>query len=238
MIRRQVGDKRQVSQAVHARLAADLVDRFGNDAVTPPPDRTAVRLAALHHEDGLRVTPAPGDSLATRLAIDVASVTRTAAVDPYAGLLVSIHVTQPPPDRPLPESATLEPDDRLRLASFLADEAERRDELRIACGLGTDLATDDGLAVGDAADRPAEKRLAADFMLLRFVDLLSLTLCRGRPVRSRLPLPIYDDRPRNAAILRPMGQDVFEVEPWPFDRDGLGFDVAGVACSLRRPGVR
>src|SRR5688500_10198519 len=96
-----------------------------------------------------------------------ASAARAEEADPYAGLLVSIHV-QRLAARADREPAKLSNRERFWLIRFRNDQAQRQLRLRAILGLRTDRALDHGLALPSdttAAADLGEQQLAFDVRL-------------------------------------------------------------------------
>jgi hypothetical protein len=180
MIVRAEGDELLVfRQADHARLSGRLAAAWGRPPWSPPRPQPAVVVAARQHDDAwIPYDEAPevrdGRPLAffevdrqRTSALYAAGVEAVAALDAYAGLLVSLHYSGfftshwgwPPfstPERfPEPQAGAIR--------AFLASQAGRQSELRAAAGVtGRD-----------------EAWLAHNYRLLQLWDRVSLDICRN-----------------------------------------------------------
>lgn len=244
MIRHHRGDEfLLVTQDDHALLSGKLAARIGNGLFsTPLPYRQTVEGAAMHdagwpvHDDlaptlnekGLPLhvleTPVP---LAVRVWGE--SARRAAARDPYAGLLVSLHVLHlsaiaQRTDDPAPHERARSRSDQFELLKFQHKQIEHQEELRRQLGLHTDLPLNLGLA-RPGAD-PAEDALLFNFGLVKVTDRLSLDLCCSEPLFDS----IDDVYPRIGAPpvtlkLEHLGPGAMSVDPWPFDADRVEYEV-------------
>lgn len=179
MIVRLEGDRLViVRQADHARLSGRLAATWGRAPWTLPSPSPAVLVAARQHDDAwVPYDEAPDVEAGRPLAffevdrrravrLYAAGVTAVAGLDPYAGLLVSLHYTgfftshwgwQPfsTPDRfPEPQATALR--------AFLHAEAARRETLRAAAG----------------PEGPGDARLRLNYTWLQLWDRISLDICR------------------------------------------------------------
>ena len=167
-----------------------------------------------------------------------ASAAAAEAVDPYAGLLVSIHVhrlaahaaRQRPGEPPMTNRR------RFWLIEFCNDQSQRQVVLRDALGLRSDRPLDSGLPIpnGPGAEDPLEQTLAYHVRILQACDLLSLCACCDEPPAwTSGPLP---RRPGGASlplrIARPAAGRLV-VQPWPFDVPALVLDVPYRPVPLR-----
>ncbi len=238
MIRRLVelpGAEKQfwlISQDDHAKLAGEMAAAFGNDyyARASRGQRTIIGVA-MHdagwplHDDQpeLNDQGLPADVFETTVergaTVWEASAARAEAVDPYAGLLVSIHV-QRLATRMDREPANLSNRERFWLIRFRNDQAQRQLRLREALGMNVDRPLDHGLALpsdATAAADLAEQQLAFDVRLLQAMDMLSLCICYTEPpVREIGPLldaPGGKSRPLRIAR---RGMSEMTVGLWPF----------------------
>lgn len=235
MIRFTAGDHfLLVTQDDHAHLSGRLAERLGGAVFAPLTDRAVLDGIAMHdagwplHDDlhgadgptlnrdglPLNVLEAP---LELGIRVWTESARRAAAVHPYTGLLVSLHVLRlsglfadrkPPPDADVRL-------DVFRLNQFQQDQIELQEKLRPALGLRIDLPRGLGL-VKEGVDR-REDLLRHHFDLVRFMDALSLEACSGRRL-----FPVHEDirpAPYAAAIrvasAHPSPGELL-LEPWPF----------------------
>ena len=236
MIRREEGEHfLLIAQHDHALIAGELAEHFGNADFAPPePREPALRGVRLHdcgwptHDDQPTVNKdgKPLDVFETpreiALPVWTASVEKAAAADPYAGLLVSLHVlslsvfasTQTSFEH---EKFDLEqPADRFAVAKFQQREIERQDDLRVKLGLRTEKA-----ALHKQPKEVAQKKedqLTFNFRMLQAMDVISLAACCTKPPSRQT----QDVMPRPGAAplrlnLSRRANDVL-VHPWPFDQ--------------------
>lgn len=241
MIVRAAGDEYHLfRQHDHAQLAGAIAARVGN-ADFDRPAAVVLDAIAQHdagwplHDDRPTIDPrgSPRDVFASTLEIAAAVWTGSAAIatqhDPYAGLLVSLHVLRLSADAatPAPGQASRPPHDeprlRFELNKFQHAQIELQEELRAELGLAIDKPLHYGLA--EASDDPREQRLAADFRLLQAMDLLSLTICCTTPPAEQTgPLHPRADGPSVRLSIRRPTSSILTVSPWPFDAGS--FDVS------------
>jgi len=241
-----------ISQQAHAALAARLAEHFGNDRFARPEPRESVLTAVRLHDDGWRavddeplldvarrplaVFDAPVE---TALPAWSASADQAAVIDPYAGLLVSLHVLalclasvarEPSHERPVDVHHRTE---QFRLNKFLHREVERQEQLRNRLGFRTDRPLTHGLA--EPHTDADEDRLTFNLRLLQIVDAVSLLLC-GEPEESIRGLR---SQPAPSAELTSLRFDrdtsgTLRMKPWPFDVRRLDLHVQARALP-RRP---
>lgn len=234
MIRRADGaDFLLITQHDHALIAGELADHFGNEYfATPDPHASVMKGVELHdagwplHDDEPTLSKAnlPLDvfEMPQDIALKVwsASVERAMAKDPYAGLLVSLHVLS------LSVFATTQPNflhekwevesgpGAFAISKFQQKELERQQDLRAKLGLRSDR------PVHHAAPREVtqkkEDQLNFNFRMLQAMDLISLACCCTKPpsVQTQDVLPEPGAAPLRLNLKRE-GNDV-TVDPWPF----------------------
>jgi hypothetical protein len=225
ILQRRDGALLVVLQTDHAGLAGDLADHWGNAIFAPA--GPSLRLAARHHDDGwLAWESRPRIDPATRRPFQftdlpvrehasfyLAGIDALAREDPYAGLLVCLHLaglhqrrfgTDPGiPLRPLP------PDEEAVRQQLLAELDVRQRELRDACAGACDPHL--------LEDSP----LWANYKLLQIFDRLSLHLCLDPPQTFTLgPVPTDLDGTVTEVAFRAAG-DALVVSPFPFGVDPL-----------------
>ena len=239
---------RLITQDDHARLAGQLAAALGNEPFAPISGRRAILGVAMHdagwplHDEAPELSDQglPADVFETTVQRGVtvweASAARAEAADPYAGLLVSIHVHRLAArfDR---EEANLSNRERFWLIRFRNDQAQRQLRLRSALGLNSDRPLDHGLALPNDATAAAdlgEQQLAFDFRILQAMDLLSLCICCTDPPVAEVALL---ERPGGAAralsVSRPSDGRLV-VRPWPFGVGEIGMEVPYRAVPARR----
>ena len=174
MIRRRVESEFWlIAQDDHAKLAGAMAAAFGNGHYAPASRGERTVLGVSMHDAGwplhddapeLNEEGMPSDVFETPVERGVAvwerSAARAEAADPYAGLLVSIHV-QRLASRGDREPEKLSNRERFWLIRFRNDQAQRQMRLRRALGLNADRPLDHGLAL------PSDATAAADLALRR-----------------------------------------------------------------------
>jgi len=154
-----------------------------------------------------------------------ASVERAAAQDPYAGLLVSLHVLT------LSVFATSEtefehekfdmdePQTKFAVTKFQHREIERQEMLRSKLGLRTDRPVLHGMPK-DGGQKPEDK-LTFNIRMLQAMDVISLAACCTKPPSAQTQdvFAIPGGAPLRLNLSR-VGNDV-TVDPWPFSRDAI-----------------
>jgi hypothetical protein len=221
-----------IDQLDHAALAGRFAESWGNDAFAAPEPLDSVVLAAGRHDEGWRDPDAePRYDPARRaplsfLDVDIrdyvdlyaAGIARIAALDPYAGLLVSMHGSGNVCGRwgmqrgirlsgynPGTWPAVIEPyvleqetnQARLKLSLLGLDPSERRSRF--------------------------ERRLWSNYELLQAWDRLSLFICRTEPetvdaVEAELgTVPRSLEGTATATLtVTALGSGRASVRPWPF----------------------
>ena len=233
MIRRRSGDEFWlITQRDHAHLSGQLAEQIGNRNFSRPCRNEKSIAAIAHHDDGwpdhdhqptLNEAGQPLDVFESPRAIShhvwLESSNRAMAIDPYVGLLVTLHqfhlsamtVSAQPQGEFGPEQLRRQ----FETNKFQHTMIERIESLRRQLGLATDRPQRLGLA--DGWTTPAEDELRFDFRLLQALDGLSLCACCTRPPRPKIG-PLHE-RPGKAEIHlivdRPES-DRLTVSPWPF----------------------
>jgi hypothetical protein len=243
MIRRRQGDEfLLIAQTAHAHLAAEVAARVGNDRfATPLPRREVLTGIDLHDAgwadaDTKPIINSGGEPCDVfempherALAIWSLSTQTAMAVDPYAGLLVSLHGME------LSSHIKAEKTERamsFALLKFQHNQIEIQEKLRAALNMRTDQPLRRGLS------RPrlsaAEDALLFNFRILEMADQLSLNFCFDE---HRIPV-IHGIHPRPGAesmtlIVRRTGAGNFSIVPWPFDSARLEFNVPAKRLAAR-----
>lgn len=244
-----------ISQEAHARLAGELVGRLGNQRFDGPDPFSRVVLAADLHDAGwslhdepdgelagplLNADGLPCDVLETNVAVSTrvwrASADRASDEDPYAGLLVSLHVFAL---SGLSTRQNLSPEERYArrhdvflLNQFQQYEIERQERLRQVLGLSIDRPLEMGLAV-PGVDRE-EDRLRFNFAMLRLADAISLEACEGRSTVG--PTHILHPRIGSPALELGLSQPspgVVRLSPWPFGVGRIATEVPAHCVAKR-----
>jgi hypothetical protein len=246
MIRREAGsDFFLIAQNDHAILAGQLAQHFGNDRFAQPEPRESVLTGVSMHDAGwplhddeptLNADHRPLDVFETPrpigLKVWAASAERAAAVDPYAGLLVSLHslalsifatsASTPGRHEKFDVSQLSE---RFEVNKFQHREVERQEQLRRQLGLRTDLPLTHGLAEPHAS--PQDDRLAFHFRMLQAMDLISLCCCCTHPPAEKTQ-DVFTKPGATATHLklrRDKQENAIRVDPWPFDQVRIGLTV-------------
>lgn len=227
-----------VRQPEHGTQTGVIAAAWGNDEIQPVADhREASRLAAAHHDDGWAIwerrpeldpdsgQPIQFHQVKPREHVPAyrAGILRAAQLDPWAGLLVSMHGAGLYNDRygtyRLEElgEQTLTDDEHSLVKEFLADMA----------ALQKDLYAE---AIGHTAPKPPHElpEVMTGYLLLQVWDRISLQFALRHAadgVISPLPLPNGPGQLHCKA----RGRFKLALDPYPFDRDEL---VAPVTAQL------
>jgi hypothetical protein len=242
MIRREVGDEYWlIAQNDHAVLSGQLAEQFGGAGIQSP-SRAAITGIAMHdagwplHDEAptLNNDHIPIDVFESRrevaLKVWTASAQRAAVVDPYAGLLVSLHSLSLSIFASTQTSFKHEkvdmsdPRTRFDLNKFQHGQIELQEKLRAQLGMRTDLPLRNGLAE-DSADR-GEQQLIFDFRLLQALDKISLAICCTKPPFPKIePLLLKPaTQPISLSVRRPAA-DRLMIDPWTFNPAGIQLDI-------------
>jgi hypothetical protein len=237
MIRRLFGNQFLLfTQHDHALLSGRFAAHLGNNRFAPPQPRDAVVDAIARHDAGwpthddhptLNKDGQPLDVFETplKLALKIwtASADRAAETQSdYTQLLVSLHGLG------LSGFAASHAHTRhetFELNKFQQREIERQEALRRRLSLPTTIPLRLGLAEGSNLPRE-EENLRRNFHLLQLMDRLSLAFCS-----TEIPFPRVDNitaKPGARALsinLARTSDFSITLDPWPFDRDSLSFEV-------------
>jgi hypothetical protein len=218
MIRRRDNNKIVITQTAHSWLAGQFAMQWGNDEFQFPALPSDMIFTAANHDLGwLRweQTPEidaegrPIDFLempvATHLALWAEGITGAMMLNPYTGLLVSMH------GRTLVEGR-LKGDrqdtaaDQVSLQAFV-DQQRCWEAEQVAW-----LQTSPYFAAGCQPEA-----LAANLRLLQVFDWLSLLLCM-RPLTETTidDIPAGSANERIAFTFKTLGDDTLTIQPWPF----------------------
>lgn len=221
MIRRETAhDWLLVTHPDHAALAAVFAEAWGNPRFDAPEPFAPVAYAVRHHDDGWlardatpHLTAAGKPEAFTRdlvgtyaafeeidlpsyLKVREAATAAVTAVDPAAGVLVSMHTLNLLTEQA--DLSTLRPEHRPVHAAFVASQRAAQQ------------ATVSRLALTPAF-------LQRGFEFLQCCDNLSLIVCAGydqpRALRHRHP---DHNGTLHTLECRPEGPDTWSVRPWPF----------------------
>jgi len=245
MIRRQVQDDLTlVTQHDHAQLAGTLATHVGNRSFdTPSRHESWTRGVSLHdcgwplHDDAPTLNSAgrPRDVFESTPAIGLkvwqVSADRAESIDPYAGLLVSLHslslsimACSPNTGGKQEHFDQSDPHVRFAINKFQHREIERQEQLRGTLGLRTDIPLLHGLA--DPGVDGRDDTLTYHFRWLQALDLMSLALCC-----TEVPTKYSNDvhvKPNGKAVRFSMirkNSTTLVVTPWPFDVPGIELEV-------------
>lgn len=229
-----------VRQTDHMAQVARIAERWGNERFPAPAHREeTIRAAGLHDngwrdwEDRPTLLPETGRprnlgelERPVHAAFYRAGVDRAAAVDPYTGLLVSMHAAMLYAGVDGWDPATLTPPARPDLGeverSFIADQAALQRRLRESLQTSPRYAT----AVESAHLWPAYLRLRAwDRLSLYF-----LFFGMGDDALDHAP----SDQGETTVALRQSGPREATAQPWPFDRASVNFPVVVAQVPDRR----
>lgn len=240
LIQREDGVLVVVRQTDHMAQVARIAEAWGNATFPAPEHREETIRAAALHDNGWRdweehptLVPETGRPRnltevepAVHAAFYRAGVERAVAIDPYTGLLVSMHATVLEAGVDGWNRQTLMPPTRDDLSeverSFIAEQAAVQRRLR------ADLATSPryGRSVAPARLWPAYLRLRAwDRLSLYFVYF-------GMGDGSLDHVPTAEGEATVA--LRQIGPRSATADPWPFDRGAVAFPVVAVRVPDRR----
>ncbi len=226
IVRRQDGLLVLIRQLDHSALSGEFTRHWGNDRFEHPTPDEAVVLASARHDEGWReqdekplFDPQRKGPLHFR-DIDVpehavfyrAGIERVIALDPYAGLLVSMHASG---------------FYTRRYGTFQVKMTKITDAVRPVI---TEFVTHQEMVqaalkrrIWDPMQRRSEfeRRLWAHYELLQVWDRLSLFVCLNdldRPAEDRLgPLPVTTDGPVVELSVQARGNGIVALDPYPFD---------------------
>ncbi len=246
MIRKVLADRWVLfRQDDHAKLSADLGSHVGNTRFASP-DPSVLRAIAHHdagwpmHDDQPTLNPRgePLDVFETprdiALKVWSASAERAATIDPYAGLLVSMHglaLSAYAVSLDLARSEQQPPHLRFAMNQFQHAQIELQEALRKQLGFRTDRPLKLGLAE-DSLD-PREQKLAFDFRLLQAMDQLSLNLCCTTPPAPVMKLHPQPGLPLREVIFRRMDAHRATVSPWLFQDTLVEVSIPAVEMSAQ-----
>lgn len=240
---------RLVTQPDHSRQVGRLARHWGNDRFDDPVPRHGCLVAAEVHDNGWRTY----DRQPHLVDGDPAGIAdppkkqwtdfyrrgprRAAAVDPYAGLLVSMHGTGVKRQRYGWDESV--PDASDSVAEFIADQerfqrermAEMADSERF--GAHATEAERDGLRAiqSGESDQFGDDlpRVWTNYCLLQTWDVLSLYCCRSESLSEETvdAVPAGPGADATTLSLEPTGERTVRVDPYPFDTAPLTAPVEG-----------
>jgi Protein of unknown function (DUF3891) len=225
-----------VLQPDHGSQTGLFAQLWGNDEVPALTDHVqSTRMAATHHDDGWAVwerhptldgdtgqpiqfhAVAPSEHIAAYRA----GIERAAQLDPWTGLLVSMHGAGLYNDRygtyRLTElvSQDLSPTEQTVVAEFLTDMAELQQRLA-------------GQSLGHHAHNPAHEDplVRHHYLLLQVWDRLSLQFAFRHASNTDIhPLPVLGS-PSGSLACRTHATMALTLDPYPFATDQAVFPVA------------
>jgi hypothetical protein len=234
IVQTRAGGLLLIRQTDHAALAAVFARHWGNNHFEPLRPRPSLLIAAEHHDDGwLAWEAAPTVDPATRrpyqftdlpagehLAFYRQGIADVLKRDPYAGLLVSMHLSglhqrrfgtesrpTPRPAGPNEHAAAL----RRALDQLEDQQRELREQLPSA-----------GVDPRFLKDGP----LWANYKLLQVFDRLSLYFCTAPPRAATIGPAPRDHKGHEVDLeLMPLDGGAVAVDPYPFDQPALPVEV-------------
>lgn len=230
---------RLITQNDHAELAGQFAAHWGNGEFSKPNPYPSMVLLAERHDNGwwewdtlpdideagrpVTFYMTPRDRW-TRLM--GGGIDATTALDPYAGLLASMHATGLAQQRyatepKMPER--LDPDSR----RFVAEREARQKELR--AGLERS---------GPLAPYVSDPHLWFNWKLLQVWDRLSLYFCCNVTLKDAVidPLPVAYGREDVRMAIAQVDDAAVALSPYPFGQSPLRVTVRGRLLPKRRYG--
>jgi hypothetical protein len=220
-----------VRQPEHGHQTGLFAQAWGNEEVPPVADRAgSARLAAGHHDDGWAtwelyptLDPATGQPAqfvsltpVEHVPLYRAGIERAAAVDPFAGILVSMHGAGLYNGRYGTFSLVerdLSDQERSLVDEFLRDMADMQQSIAHSLNLGS------------AGHVSAEPEVRSAYLRLQAWDRLSLQyLYFGAADGVIAPLPL-DARTSTQLSCRGIGPAHLALDPYPFADSGATFPV-------------
>ncbi len=230
-----------ISQHDHALLSGELAKHLGNAQFAKPDPYESTLLAIAQHDCGWPLHDEHPTRSAAKLPLDVFetprqiahpvwinSARKAAAMDPYAGLLVSLHVlalsaasvsTNQPSRFDIQQMRQ-----QFDLNKIQHQAIELLENLRKKLGLHIDKPLRLGLAEGWTSE--AEEKLKHNFRLLQAMDVMSLAICCTKPPETMTGQ--VHPRPGLTGIklqLHRPTTDQLLVKQWPFDVDQFEVSV-------------
>lgn len=237
---------RIIGQTEHANQVGRFADHWGNQSFEVPSPRVPTTIAAYTHDNGWwewDLVPELRDGEPVNL-LEVAKSDWTAfydrgidnavEIDPYAGLLVSMHGAGVRRQRYGTQSDI--PSFAAEYAEFIADEEQRQQDLVAALRDSEQY----GAQVGDATahflttlhegghDTDEPVTLWQHYKLLQAWDRLSLYCCLNEelPAETIAPVPTGPDTDVELT-LDPVDETAVRITPYPFDTSPLSVPVRG-----------
>ncbi len=223
------GERLLVGQTDHSRLAGQFAAHWGNARfAAPEPFESVVRAATFHDFGYLRYETAPHYDPETGTTPNFRNIPTDAkrleeyqwnadwllGPDPYASTLVNMHRTGLWRGR---YDAIVHPPHRIRQQKSEVDAFVERNEAQRATAI--------------SAQGWDAQQLRVNYRLLQVWDLLSLYFSCAEPIGDYIePVPAsYRDADREGVriSLKPLGNAVVAVDPYPFDVAELRVQLAG-----------
>ncbi len=225
-----------VLQVDHSRVAGLLAAHWGNATFAEPTPYTSVTLAAQEHDNGwadweikptLNAQGEPIDYITgggvdriTHTAFDRAGIARVAAQDPYAALLVSLHLVGLNNQgwglvRHMPDRTSLP-----GVAEFMSEQETLRASL-----------LEDLRRSPRYAEHCTDDRVWTNYRLIEVFDQMAQFICNRYPFNSTarrngppnaLPhVPVRPGQDETTLTLDVLDESRAVVRPYPFDVDPL-----------------
>ncbi len=239
IVLRRDGTLLLIDQLDHAALAGRFAESWGNDDFAAPEPLEPVVLAAARHDEGwresdesVRLDP---DTHRPLYFLDVGieeyvdlyarGIARVAALDPYAGLLVSMHGTGNVCGRWGIQRG-------IRLSKFDAGRWPEAIERYVLDQESHQAKAKLSLVGLDPSERRSrfERRLWSNYELLQAWDRLSLFLCRTPPAAHLdaelgvVPRSLEGTETASLTVTA-RGSGCGRVDPWPFRAETLAVEV-------------
>jgi hypothetical protein len=242
ILRKYRGQFLVIRQTDHGRQCALFVRHWGSQAADRPAPYEPLLYAAAEHDNGWAeweahptLDPSTGQPwqfvdlpAEQHLALYRRGIARSAAHDPYSGLLVSMHGVGLYNDRygtwPRPVARPLNETQRALVAAYIADQEALQARLRQA-------AAADPRYAACATDQAIWRA----YKLLQVWDRLSLQFCwRACTSGEIAPAPLRADAPDETLICTGDGDLTLRISPYPFDRSPVDLPVAARLLPDRR----
>lgn len=237
MIRRDDGDGwLLITQSDHAALSGELAKHIGNERFGRVTEK--VIIACGMHDAGWPMHDYLPTLNALQLPLDVfespreisfpiwtASAEQAARVDPYVGLLVSLHslaLSALPVEMPTEFHAS-QMKERFENNKFQHRQIEMQEKLRTQLGMRTDIPLTLGLA--EMGIDPREDQLIFDFRWLQAMDQISLAVCCTHVPFNHADVHPQPGQQHTSMRFAQQGDDL-HIWPWPFD-------ASEMACTIR-----
>jgi len=221
----------------HAELAGEFARHWKNEHFAPPKPFVHVLDAVSRHDDSWEerdakplLTPEMNPSAFSKelvgsydafeeidleeyLQVRGAATEKAASRDPYAAVLISMHTVNLLTEQA--DLTTLSDSERAFHSEFITGQKARQEELK------ADIRSN-----GDLAAYASDAHFEAGYRFLQACDNLSLYVgvAFAEPGALRHSHPMRDGTQANIKFL-PCGDAIYRLDPYPFDEDGLQFDI-------------